>query len=250
MSQIANVSTEVSSTRPTSRWFDVHPTLGISMIDHLYNRLDGAYPKQWRAQFPSPQAIKNWEESWVEAFEESGITPELVAVGLKVCRTRNTWPPTCTEFVQACKPSVDAVAAYHEAVAGLMERGKGQMGTWSHPAIFWAASMLKGDLKMQTYAQVKTRWEVALRSQLERTEWAEIQMPRIELPAPGQGRLSKEQAGELLRQLNATGITKRPTAGFNHKRWAHRIMERAARGDNSLCIHQINSARAALEQTE
>src|SRR5205823_10890347 len=61
---------EAVTTRPYSKWFEPHPGLGISLMDHLFNRLDGAYPHKWRANFPDPQSVDNWQESWVEAFEE------------------------------------------------------------------------------------------------------------------------------------------------------------------------------------
>lgn len=114
-----------SSTAPSSCWFDVHPSLNISMIEHLYNRLDGAYPHWWAANFSSEESLRNWAESWVEAFEEEGITPKDVAVGLKACRRRYQKPPSCAEFIQACKPFADPVPAYHEAIVGVEARKRG-----------------------------------------------------------------------------------------------------------------------------
>lgn len=239
------------TTRPYSQWFEPHPDLGISLMDHLYNRLDGAYPHKWRANFPDEQAVDNWAESWVEAFEEEGITPNDVKSGLKACRNRFAWPPSCAEFVQACKPHGDAAAAYHEAIAGLEARGKGARGTWSHPAVFWAATMLQRELMGQTYASVKDRWAAALKAQLARTEWAEIPIPRPQLVAPGKGLASKEGAVAMLRELEASGlitkgVTKQVDDKFDHKRWARRLLERVEQGDKSIKIYQIDAARAAL----
>ncbi|MES2148612.1 MAG: replication protein P [Pseudomonadota bacterium] len=239
------------TTRPFSQWFEPHAELGISLMDHLYNRLDGAYPHKWRANFPDEQAIDNWAESWVEAFEEEGITPIDVKAGLKACRSRFAWPPSCAEFIQACKPHGDATGAYHEAVAGLEARGKGERGSWSHPAIFWAATLLQRDLMGQTYSAVKDRWAAALKAQLERTEWAEIPMPRVQLAAPGKTKLSREGAAQMLRELEAQGvitkgITKKSGDNFDHKRWARRLLERVANGDKGLTIYQTNAASESL----
>lgn len=239
------------TTRPYSQWFEPHPALGISMMDHLYNRLDGAYPHKWRANFPDEQAIDNWAESWVEAFEEEGITPADVKTGLKVCRNRYGWPPSCAEFIQACKPHADAAAAYHEAVAGLEARGKGERGEWSHPAVFWAATLLQRDLMGQTYSAVKERWAAALNAQLARTEWAEIPVPRQQLAAPGQTKLSREGAAAMLRELEAKGVltrgvTKKSGDDFDHKRWARRLVERVASGDKSVTNYQADAACEAL----
>jgi hypothetical protein len=234
------------STRPLSQWFEVHPDLGISLMDHLYNRLDGAYPQKWRANFPSQQSIDNWCESWVEAFEEEGVTPADVRVGLKECRRRFTWPPSCAEFIQACKPFTDPAAAYHEAVAGLQARGKGELGVWSHPAVFWAASGLSRDLMEQTFGQVKDRWASALGRQLARGTWEDIPPPRLQLPAPGKGVLSKENAERFLREVGAAGVLKRDGDGSDPKGWARRIMQRVAAGDKRLMHFQISAAEEAL----
>lgn len=239
-------SAEVSATRPYSQWFDVAPRLGISFIDHLFNRLDGAYPHKWRSNFPNQQAIDNWAESWVEAFEDERITPTDVKVGLRECRKRYAWPPSIAEFIQACKPAIDALSAYHEATAGLEARGKGEMGTWSHPAVYWAASLLAKDLMSQTYAQVKDRWAALLKAQLEHTEWADIPEPRLALPEPGKSALSKEGAAQMLRDLGAAGIVKGAPSKIDGKRWARRILERVAAGDKSLLQIQINFAKDAL----
>lgn len=235
------------STRPYSQWFEVHPGLGISMMDHLYNRLDGAYPHKWRSNFANQQAIDNWNESWVEAFEEEGITPADVKSGLREVRKRFAWPPSCAEFIQACKPSLDPLIAYHEAVAGLEARGKGEVGVWSHPAVYWAASLLKSDLMGQTYAQVKSKWEQALKGQMERTEWADIPPARIALPAPDTSPAAKELATKMVRELGAQGVIKTGKDGIDHKRWARRIMDQLARKDKDLSMIQIQFANAALE---
>lgn len=238
------------STRPYSQWFEVHPSLGIAFIDHLFNRLDGAYPHKWRSNFTNQQAIDNWAESWVEAFEEEGITAADVKSGLRECRKRFAWPPSCAEFIQACKPALDPLMAYHEAVAGLEARGKGEAGVWSHPAVYWAASLLRADLMGQTYAQVKSKWEQVLKGQMERTEWADIPPARIALPAPDTSPAAKELATKMVRELGATGVIKTGRDGINHKRWAQKIMDRLERKDKSLSMIQIQFAKLALSIKE
>ncbi len=236
-------------TRPFSQWFEPVEGLGIAFIDHLYNRLDGAYPHKWRSNFANQQAIDNWAESWVEAFEEERITPADVKVGLRECRKRFTWPPSCAEFIQACRPTSDPMTAYHEAIAGLEARGKGDMGVWSHPAVFWAASMLRADLMGQTHAQVKDRWAAALKAQMERAEWAEIPAPRVLLPAPDVSPAAKAHAEKMLAELGAKGIVKKDRDTTDHRLWAKRILEREKRGDKSLLMIQLNFAREAMAAT-
>lgn len=247
MSQLTEVNELPSSpsTRPYSQWFEVAPALGISLMDHLFNRLDGAYPHWWRNNFANQQAIDNWAESWVEAFEEEGITPTDVKAGLRECRRRYTKPPSCAEFIQACKPSVDPLVAYYEAVAGVQARANGEMGAWSHPAIYWAAMPMAFDLGNQTYSQMKARWERALAAQMERAEWEAIPQPMVALPAPGKSKLSREKADQMVKELGATGITKTAGDGIDHKRWARKILERDKRGEK-LSIVQVKFAREAI----
>lgn len=241
----APVPHQAISTQPFSKWFDVHPALGISMMDHLFNRLDGAYPHKWRSNFPNQQAIDNWCESWAEAFEEEGITPNDVKAGLKACRSRYDWPPSCAEFIKACKPAVDPMVAYYEAINGIQAREKGEMGEWSHPAIFWATLDVSAfDLKNQGYSQVKTRWEKALADQLAKGEWAAIPAPLPALPAPGKGVLSREKAAQLVSEYKAEEVVK-SADGTNHRAWIGKIFERQKRGDSSLPGISIKLAREA-----
>lgn len=230
------------------RWFAPLEKLdGKSLMDHLYNRLDGAYPHKWRSNFPCQQAIDNWSVSWAEAFEESGITPHDVAAGLKACRTRYDWPPSCAEFIKACKPAVDPLVAYYEAVGGMQAREKGEVGTWSHPAVFWAATQIGAfDLKNQSYSQIKVRWELSLKEQMEKGSWGEIKEPRLQLPAPGKSPMAREHATKMVQELQAADTIKTADDRVDHRRWAKRILERAKRERHGLSALQIRMAKEAL----
>jgi len=228
---------------PFDLWFQPHQALGISMMDHLFNRLDGAYPHKWRSAFQNDQAIENWKVSWAEAFEEECITPNDIKAGLKACRTRYDWPPSCAEFIKACKPSVDPMVAYYEAIAGVQARSKGETGKWSHPAIFWAAMPLAFDLGQQTFSQMKARWESALSEQMDRGEWAPIPAALIAIAAPGKADLSREKATEMLNELGAGSVLKPKT---DHKLWAKRIIDRSKKPNHGYSPLQIRFANEAM----
>jgi hypothetical protein len=233
---------------PFDRWFaPVEKLQGKSLMDHLYNRLDGAYPHKWRSNFPSQQAIDNWSTSWAEAFEEEGVTPVMIAGGLKACRTRYDWPPSCAEFIKACKPSVDPLVAYYEAVNGTQAREQGKKGDWSHPAIFWASVKVSAyDLKHASYSQIKQRWEKALSDEMEKGEWAPVPEALQALPAPGKSELSKEHAARMVTELKATETIKKAEDRTDHKLWAKRILAREKKGDKTLSALQVRFAREAL----
>jgi hypothetical protein len=231
------------TTRPYSQWFEPAPGLGISLVDHLFNRLDGAYPHKWRSNFANQQAIDNWAESWVEAFEEEGITPADVKNGLRECRKRFAWPPSCAEFIQACRPPVDMMRAYYEAVAGVQARFMGEPGVWSHPAIYWAAMPMAVELREQTFSQVKGRWEAALTAQLTRNAWDDIPVPMLQLEAPGKAVTPNAKAQQAIRNLVGT-VLHRPV-NFDQKGWAKRLLAREAAGEKLQSI-QIRFAREAL----
>lgn len=246
MNAVTEQAAQVPSTRPYSQWFEPHPALGISLMDHLYNRLDGAYPHKWRSNFANQQAIDNWMESWVEAFEEEGITPELVRAGLKVVRRQYDWPPSCAEFMKACKPPLDPLVAYYAAVEGVRARRNGEDGIWSHPAIYWAAMPLSFDLLNQTYSQIKTRWDAALEAQMARGEWEPIPAPALALPAPDKNPQAREQAAQMLQQLGAAGIINDGGTKQDPLRWARKILEREKNGDKSIPAYCLREAKIAM----
>lgn len=220
---------------------------GKSALDHLFNRLDGMYPGNWRKNFTTEQSVENWRAECLRVFAEEGITPAHLAVGLRECRRQyREWPPTVPQLADACNPPVDPAMAYHEALTGLEARGKGEMGVWSHPAIYWAASALCRDLASQPGQFMKDRWAAALKAQLARGTWEPIPAPRPQLPAPGKSQTSPVEAQRMLAKLGAAGITKTASSKIDGKAWAKKILARHERGDKSLKPFQVKEARIAL----
>jgi Replication protein P len=186
-----------------SAWLDLRP-IGdrqLSLMDHLFNRLDGMYPNRWRASFTSEDAVQNWRESWAEAFVEEGITPHQVADGIRACRRQFDWPPSLTEFLKACKPHIDHEAAFIEAVKQMRQRDNGT-DTWSKPAIYWAAVEFGSwELRQASWDRAKARWTRILDEQLAKGELPPVP-PRMEaLPAPGQASANPEKVRELIEGL-------------------------------------------------
>lgn len=94
-------------------WLLRHTKLeGISLMDHLYNRLNGIYPNKFRSNFRDKQAIEDWKQAWAEAFDEEGVSPTDVALGIKNCRRMFDWPPSLPEFLRACRPQLEPETAF------------------------------------------------------------------------------------------------------------------------------------------
>lgn len=245
MNQVAKQPAR-SATRPDSLWLEVHKGLGLTPMWHLFNRLDGAYPRLWKANFPDVQSIRNWEESWAEAFDDAGLTFDEVREGIKRVRATCKFPPSIAEFLQAARPPVDPELAYHEAVTGLQERMVGRMGAWSRPYIFWAAMTMRRDLLKETYGSLQVRWVKALADYQERKDLPAIPAPVQELPAPGKAVASREVSIAMLSEAHELCEKAGARVGYDHLRWARRIAERVASGDTSVTHLQIREAEVAL----
>lgn len=211
-----------------------------SWIEKLFHQMLLAYGKKFTDQWggaDTDELIAHWGR---ELATYSGAE---IKRGLDAMSSRE-WPPTLPEFKKMCRPPVNEMTGYYEAIAGLEARAKGEMGAWSHPAIYWSATLLRADLMSQTYAQVKDRWAALLKAQMERGEWAEIPKARVLLPAPEISPDAKRHAAEMLANLGASGII--GGKAKDEKAWARRIMDRHERGDKTLSALQIRFAKIAL----
>lgn len=190
----------------TNQWLEKHQSVGIALIDHLYNRLDGIYPGKWRAQFANQTAVDNWRAAWADSFADESLTPDDLRVGIAACRKLFDWPPSLPQFLKACRPPLDYERAFYEAVEQMRKRAT-SADTWSNPAIYWAAQTIGDDLQMTPYAAFSRRWAGALDGAIEKIKAGALpdSVPaRLEaLPAPGRQSVSDEQAAANLARLKA-----------------------------------------------
>ncbi len=238
------MTTLAPSTLLPSEWRKPRPALGgKDLLTHLYNRLDGAYPGRFGSQFRTPQAIENWKDAWEEAFVRENIRPQEVADALT--RLPAGWPPGLPDFLALCRPAIDPEAAFHEAVAGMTARQRGEKGAWSHPAIYWAAVRIgRADLLANSYATLKPRWENALRDVMGKGEWAEIpDVDPVALPTPGRTLAGREECERRVRELEASGLLRREPTGLDVS-WATKILSRKHK--SSPAVEMM--ARRALER--
>ena len=209
-------------------------------IERLFDKMLLSYGKkftdQWMGADPD-KLIAHW------ADELATFSREELSRGYAALEARD-WPPSLPEFKRMCRPPLDPMVAYYEAVNGVNARERGQKGEWSHPAIFWAAAGMAYDLIHLTYTAIQARWERALKEQMEKGEWAAIPEVAVALPAPGKGRTDREQAEKMVAQYMASA---KPAEGRDdHTRWIGKILERAKRKDVTLPAIALRMAREAL----
>ena len=225
---------------PESLWLQEHSALGISPMDHLFNRLDGAYPNRWRASFGSEQAIRNWRESWAEVFEDERISFDEVKAGLAKCRREYDWPPSIAEFVKACRTAIDYGVALYEAREQMANRRNGT-DKWTNPAYFWAAARIgEFDMLNNPHAQLLPRFTAALNEVMKAGSIKPVP-PRApeSLPAPGKTVAQPERVAAEMGKIRALD----PKVG--NKDWAKRLIERAARGEK-IAYATLRMAKAAI----
>lgn len=234
---MSNVTKLSTSTKPAP----------ITWVESLFDRMTACYGNKfldmWRGA--DMNLVKHL---WAE--EMGKLSHEDLKRGYAALMTRD-WPPSLPEYVKMCKPSVDPTVAYYEALNGLQSRERGEVGTWTHPAIFWASVAVSAhDLKHQSYSQIKARWEKALQDEMDKGQWEPVPVPLVALPAPGKSELSREHAEKMVRELQASDTIKKAVDKTDHKLWAKRIIERAKQQNHGLSALQIRFAKEALAASE
>lgn len=216
-------------------------------VESLFERMLFEYGKKFSDQWGGADA-EGLKLHWAQRL--SDLNGDELKRGVSLLDTKD-WPPTLSEFRKMCRPGVDLIASYYEAVNGVQARERGEVGEWSHPAIYWASVKVGAfDLKSMSYSQIKARWEHALQDELAKGEWASVPEPLLALPEPGKSLLSRENAEKMVSQLKAEGVAKVSASKIDHRLWAKRIIEREKRGDKTLTALQVRFAKEALRTAE
>ncbi|MFJ1302399.1 hypothetical protein ACILG0_20755 [Pseudomonadota bacterium AL_CKDN230030165-1A_HGKHYDSX7] len=222
-----------------------HPTTDVmaSLVINEMRALYGArFTQQWQGL--TPRELKSAWEAHLQGLEEA----EVMA-GLQACLSRD-WPPTLPEFLRLCRPWLHPEAAYHEAVAGLAARRRGEPGRWSHPAVYWAAvAASTHDLLNSTYGAMKARWERAYADSLKQRRWDPVPPIVPELAAPAHDRAARARAEAALARILAAQ-THAPRADRDSRAWARQILtEQARRGGKrySACVLEMAGRALAIE---
>lgn len=218
-------STEALPTQWVTRIFDVMlATFGKKFIDQWV----GVEPQKLQAHWAAKLA----------GFSSAELKRGVDALD------KQTFCPTLPDFMRLCRPPIDPLAAYYEAVEGVTARERGEVGNWSHPAIFWASVAVGAhDLKSSTYSHIKQRWETALQAEIDKGQWVAIPEPMIALPAPSRRETDRVVAAKVLaglKDMSGNGKT-------DHRRWAQKILERVASGESMPAV-SVRMAKEALAE--
>lgn len=95
----------------------------------------------------------------------AGVTPMELERGLRELASQR-FVPSLGEFNLWCRPYLDPEWSFTHARDCLMQRDKGLVGDWAHPAIWRAASDLSFEVRRGEYAPVRTRWKLAMEREL------------------------------------------------------------------------------------
>ena len=212
----------------------------LTWVDSLFSKFTAMYGNKFIDMW---RGIDTAEVKNLWAKELAKLTVEELKAGVHALMNRE-YPPTLPEFVKLCRPKADPLAAYYEAVEGVTRRERGEVGTWTHPAIFWASVAVGAfDLKTHPYAQIKGRWESALNAELGKGSWAEIPAPMPALPPPTKREADRDNAARILFGLkDMTGAGK-----TDHKLWAKRILQKVANGEKPPMV-SVRMAKEALAE--
>lgn len=172
--------------------------MGASPVEHILREMQGLYGNLFEKQW-SGQSLMEMVPFWERKLQ--GFSREELRRGFRALETLR-FPPTLPEFMALCRPPVDALKAYHEAVKGISDRRVGRHGEWSHPAIFWTAASMAHDLLNMSYGQVRARFEERLEKELAKGSWAPVPEPPETLPPPAVDRgKSRAVAQEGMRRV-------------------------------------------------
>jgi hypothetical protein len=217
-------------TNPTSL-----TSLPQQWVERLFQRMHATYGTRWTdlwRDVPPEVLAATWGDSL------SGLTTDEIKSGLS---RMGKFPPTPVEFRDLCRPPLNARRSYDEALTEMRKRHDNGSDNWSHPAIYWAAVVIGGDLRKLPYQQLEKRWTEVLADCVECVHEGrmarDIPKKLVELPAPATS-VNPEAVAKLVATVNAP-------KGLDGHAWARKIIERHEEGQYTY-VHGLMLARQVL----
>ena len=173
----------------------------LSGTAKLFAIMSAIYGKLWFEQWAdTPQSVM--EEVW--RSELQGFSNAEIEDGVAACK-KLKWPPTLPEFLNLCRPDIDAGFAWKLAGDSMRARQRGEMGNWPDPCIYWAATRL-GPFEVMNEPLAKHRVSWVAELERARAEKAKGLLPAVPEPlkalgAPGMAVTPKDEARKKIREL-------------------------------------------------
>lgn len=209
-------------------------------IEALFNKMAFTYGAKFADQWRGTNTA-GVKQHWAEAL--GALTTEQLTAGVAALNAR-PWPPTLPEFIALCRPPVDPIVAFHEAVVQGGRRDRGEPDVWSTPAVYWAwVQVGRREVATQPYAALRSRWEAALTAELGKGEIVPVPAPAVQLPAPGKCTTAPAKAKALLATLKVKDMRAKPEG--DGRQWARDVLARGAASP----IHCVKLAQQALGMT-
>jgi len=184
------MTTELSTQKPESL-ADARP-IPRAWVARVFDRLTaqlGAKVADLYANADPRKVQAEWAAG-LASYHEAEISR-----GIAACRER-AFAPTLGEFLRLCRPALDPEWAWHEAGDCLRQREAGQVGDWSHPAVWRAACTMNTEVRSGDYQRHRTRWTYTLKREFA-AGWGEGVKPpamRIEHNVKTRGPTEAERA--------------------------------------------------------
>jgi hypothetical protein len=156
------------------------PSLPRAWVQRIFRRL-GAQQGGKLATLFKGSNLDDLESEW--AVSLYGFRGEEIERGLNRASTFE-WQMTLPAFKLLCRPCLNPEFAWYEAQACLEQRQAGEVGDWSHPAVFRAAMRMTKELNSgEPFTRFRTRWTAALELELDHGWGADVTAPKRALPA-------------------------------------------------------------------
>jgi len=211
-------------------------------VNALFNKMAFAYGSKFADMWSGVDSA-GLKQYWAQKL--GVLTRDDLERGVQAL-DKQKWPPTLGEFMLLCRPPVDPVVAFHEALEQGQRRGRGDEESWTSPAIFWAWRKIGSyDFEHLPYAVLRQRWEAALAHELGKSNIEPIPPQAVALPAPGKTLMASAKARELLASLKVKSVGQTLDPTVDGKLWARVILEKRERGE-PVGIAQVEAAEKAL----
>lgn len=161
---------------PTASLDGIRP-IPLRRVEDIFERLTAQLGKKFTDLWTGGNS-EHIKTEWADGL--SGFRGREILRGLKACQTR-VFAPTLGEFIRLCRPALDPEIAWLEARAGLLARRSGQLGEWTHPAVFRASQELPYQLLNQSPKEHRKAWEWTLQREFDKGWLDDVPPPPLQL---------------------------------------------------------------------